>query len=54
MILHGYNESLAVGEWFVDTYLVATYHEVLHDIANNFLIRPGLIVIESDADIDVW
>ena len=54
MVFYWYLKSFAVRERCVDSNLVATGIEMLLDIANDDFVWASGIVIEPDADVNVW
>ena len=54
MVFYWYLKSFAVREWRVDADLVTSRCEMLLDIANDDFVWASGIVIEPDADVNVW
>ena len=53
MILHWHRKSFAVGERFVNTYLVAKRFEMMDNVTDDHIVWARSIIIISDADVNV-
>lgn len=53
MIFHRHLKSFTVGEWRVDSNLVATGIEMLLDIADDDCVWASCIVIKPDTDVNI-